>query len=198
MSIYFEFEVSLEEVQPKIWRSFLLRSSSTFHELHDTIQKACGWQDYHLYHFIEDNARKRIAESPYCEGAGDGCPNADEIKIDSFFQETGDNCIYEYDFGDCWRHLVTLKSITKIAGQFRRKLTGGQRAFPPEDCGGIMGYEESIDALLIPDSKLKDMDEYAKEELLSRREWLGDWHPEHFDFDATAKQLKRPVRSIEL
>ena len=91
MSTYFEFEVSLEEVQPKIWRSFLLRSSSTFHDLHDTIQKACGWQDYHLYDFKEAENRTRIAESPYCEGYGDGCPNADEIKIDEFFKEAGDS-----------------------------------------------------------------------------------------------------------
>lgn len=195
MSEYFEFEVSLEEVQPKIRRSFLLRSSSTFHELHDTIQKACGWQDYHLYHFLEADSNRRIAESPYCETYDDdSCPSADEVEIDSFFGEAGDSCIYEYDFGDSWRHLVELKTIKTISGNFRRKPTGGQRAFPPEDCGGIMGYEESVDALLVPDSKLKDMDEYSREELLSRREWLGDWHPEHFDFELTARQLKRPVR----
>lgn len=194
MATYFEFEVSLEEVQPKIWRTFLLRSDLTFHELHDTIQKACGWQDYHLYQFMDTQTRQRIAESPY----DNECPAGNEVKIDSVFREVDGSCFYEYDFGDGWWHMVTLKSITKIPGQFRRKLTGGQRAFPPEDCGGIMGYEESVDALLVPDSKLKDMDEYAKEDLLSRREWLGNWHPEHFDFEATAKQLKRPIRSIEL
>lgn len=198
MAVYFEFEVSLEDVQPKIWRSFLLRSGSTFHDLHDTIQTACGWEDCHLYDFKEIKRRVRIADSPYCEGYGDGCPSANEIEIDSFFEKAGDRCIYEYDFGDCWRHLVTLKSITKISGQFRRKLTGGERAFPLEDSGGIMGYEENINALLTDDSKIKDMDEYAREDLLSRREWLCDWHPEHFDFDATVKQLKRPVPSIEL
>jgi len=194
MSTYFEFEISLEEVTPRIWRRFLLRSNSTFHELHDTIQKACAWENRHLYQFLEIHSPKCIAESPNCEASGDSCPSADEVKIDSFFQQAGDSCIYEYDFGDCWRHVVQLKSIASLSDQFRRKLVGGERAFPPEDCSGIIGYEECIDALLIPDSKLEDMDEYAKEELLSRREWLGDWHPEHFDFEATAKQLKRPVQ----
>jgi len=48
---YYEFEVSLEGIKPRIWRRFLLRKDSTFHELHDTIQRACGWQDRHLYAF---------------------------------------------------------------------------------------------------------------------------------------------------
>jgi len=60
MSKYLEFEVSLEQISPRIWRRFLLRSLSTFHELRDTIQKACGWQDYHLYHFLEIDAYSRL------------------------------------------------------------------------------------------------------------------------------------------
>ena len=194
MSSYSEFEVSLEEITPRIWRRFLLRDNATFHELHDTLQKACGWENCHLYQFLEIHSSKCLAESPYCEDSGNSCPSAGEVKISSFFHKAGDSCIYEYDFGDCWRHVVKLNSIASLPGQFRRKLVGGERAFPPEDCGGIMGYEESVEALLISDSKLKDMDEYAKDELLSRREWLGDWHPEHFDFEATAKRLKRPVQ----
>jgi hypothetical protein len=67
-----------------------------------------------------------------------------------------------------------------------------------EDSGSIPGYKECVNAILTADSKIEDMDEYAREELLSIREWLGEWHPEHFDFDETAKQLKRPVRPIEL
>lgn len=152
MTIYFEFKVPLEGVQPEIWRSFLLRSGSTFYELHDTIQKACGWQDYHLFEFIGGN---RIAESPYCKGFGDGCPSAEDIKINSFFEKAGDKCIYEYDFGNCWRHIVTLKSINKSSGQFRRKLTGGQRAFPLEDSGSIPGYKECVDAFWQLTPKLK-------------------------------------------
>ena len=194
MASYFEFEVSLEEVAPRIWRRFLLRDNATFHDLHDTIQKACGWEDYHLYHFLKMDSGERIAESPHCPYSEGDCPSANEVKLDLFFHQAGDRCIYEYDFGDCWRHLIELKSISSLAGQFRRKLIGGERAFPPEDCGSIMGYEECVEAVLISDSKLQTMDAYAKDELLSRREWLGDWHPEHFDFEATAKQMKRPVR----
>ena len=195
MSKYLEFEVSLEEISPRIWRRFLLRKNSTFHELHDTIQKACGWQDCHLYHFLEINSRRRIAESLYCEAYDDdSCPDTNEVKIDSFFKRVGDSCIYEYDFGDCWRHLVELKAITTISGQFRRKLIGGDRAFPPEDCGGTTGYELCVDSFFTSEAELEKREEYEKEEILSWREWMGDWDPRRFEFDATAKQLRRPVR----
>lgn len=194
MSTYYEFEVSLEEIHPRIWRTFMLRSDLTFHELHDTIQKACGWQDYHLYQFMDSQTRQRIAESPY----DNGYPGGNEVEIASVFRDVGDSCIYEYDFGDSWWHRIKLKSITKNKGQFRRKLTGGQRAFPPEDCGGIMGYEQCVMALQATDSEIRAMDEYEKEDILSRQEWLDDWDPENFDFDVTAKRLKRPIRSVEL
>ena len=176
----------------------MLRENSTFHELHDTIQKACGWQDYHLYHFLENDIHSRIAESAYSETYGDdSCPSADEIYIDSFFEKVGDCCIYEYDFGDSWRHLVEVKDITKISRQFRRELIDGERAFPPEDCGGLMGYQQCVDAFFATDADLEKMDEYEKEELLSLREWMADWDPGRFDFETTAKQLKRSVRSVE-
>ena len=60
MSTYFEFEVLLDGVEPRVWRTFLLRSDLTFHELHDTIQKACGWENRHLYQFMEGQGRKKI------------------------------------------------------------------------------------------------------------------------------------------
>jgi len=48
---YYEFEVSLQEIQPRIWRRFLLRTTSTFTHLHDAIQDCFGWQDDHLWEF---------------------------------------------------------------------------------------------------------------------------------------------------
>ena len=62
---YYEFEVSLEGVRPRIWRRFQLRKNSTFLELHDTIQKACGWQNYHLFDFRPVGSQNRLAVSPH-------------------------------------------------------------------------------------------------------------------------------------
>ncbi len=198
ISRYYEFEVKLLEVKPAIWRSFLLRSNSSFYDLHDTIQKACGWDNYHLFEFRTTDGNRSIATSPNLETdpySYESAPVANELKLDDYFDEIQDKCIYIYDFGDYWEHLVTLKQTQVINGSFKRKLTGGKRAFPLEDCGGTPGYENCIEALSMTEKKLSNLDEDEKEEFLHLKEWSDGWNPEFFDFEQTAKRLKRPVSS---
>ena len=204
MTTYFDLDVSLLGVTPRIWRRFLIRKNCDFHELHDTIQKACGWQDYHLYEFrkyVEDDVYTRgdsIAWSPYWEpwDVDEVVPDSRRVRIDSFFwRPPGVRCIYEYDLGDGWQHVVELKAIVQLAGRSRRKLVGGARAFPPEDCGGIDGYEECLEAFVMSPSEIREMDDSVeREDLESRKTWMGDWHPERFDVEAVAKEFKRMVR----
>ncbi|MGB2821998.1 MAG: plasmid pRiA4b ORF-3 family protein [Phycisphaerae bacterium] len=194
VTAYCEFEVSLEGIKPRIWRRFRLRKNSTFHELHDTIQRACGWQDCHLYAFHPVGSRELLAVSPYYAEEGEVVPVATAIGIDTFFDYECTPCIYQYDFGDDWEHLVELKGIERLPSQGRRKLIGGERAFPPEDCGGVHGYYQCLEAFRISDAELERLDDETKEELLSVRSWFGDWDPERFDFEATARELRRRVR----
>jgi hypothetical protein len=204
MTTYFDLEVSLLGVKPRIWRRFVIRKNCDFHELHDTIQKACGWKDYHLYEF-----RKYVKGDVYTRGDSIACspcvepwdvdeavPDARQIRIDSFFSyRPGVKCIYEYDFGDGWEHLVEVKAITQLEGRSRRQMVGGARAFPLEDCGGIPGYEECLEAFVKSPLEIREVvDATEREDLESRKNWMGDWHPERFDVEAVAKEFKRMVR----
>ncbi|HKX45889.1 MAG TPA: hypothetical protein VJP77_04255 [Planctomycetota bacterium] len=64
--------------------------------------------------------------------------------------------------------------------------TPGRRAVsPPEDCGGIPGYE---DCVAIRRGLAVELDE---EERLDREEWLVDWMPEEFDLEATRRRFDR-------
>jgi len=195
-AVYYDFEVSLEGVKPRIWRRFLLRRASTFQDLHDAIQRACGWQDCHLFAFSSFDSGEYFAISSYDEpwDEDDAAPVAGDVRIDSIFRDVGDRCIYLYDFGDGWEHLVELKAIERLAGQGRRKLIGGERAFPPEDCGGPDGYYECLEAFRISDAELAQLDESQRDDLLSVRTWFGNWDPERFDFEATAEELRRRAR----
>ena len=105
-TVYYDFEVSLEGIKPRIWRRFLLRKNSMFDELHDTIQKACGWQSCHLFDFRPAGRRERLAVSRYEEpfDEDDVAPVAGAVRIDNLFHNPGDKCIYVYDFGDDWEH----------------------------------------------------------------------------------------------
>lgn len=188
MPEYFEFEVSLLDIQPRIWRRFLIHKEATFEELHQAIQDACRWTNSHLYVFRDGRLTANgpeIAGIP-CDDRFEGGPppttDATIIKLTDYFDCAGPRTIiYEYDLGDFWEHEVRLTKCVKMPERFKRRLLAGERAFPPEDCGSTPGYEECLESLEYKKSPSPDIDKYEKEELESRLEWLGDWEPEGFD-----------------
>lgn len=71
-----------------------------------------------------------------------------------------------------------------LAEDFQRRLVGGARAFPPEDCGGIHGYERCLQ--VVEDGKDPD-----DESVVEFWEWLGNWDPERFDFEGLKRQFDK-------
>ena len=118
MPTYVDLEVSLSEIEPRIWRRFLLTAESSFEVLHDAIQDAFGWERRHLYEFrhldANDSPRtksarpiRRIARCRQADILDEQIvPFADELEVASFFTEKDDRCLYLYDFGDDWWHVV--------------------------------------------------------------------------------------------
>jgi hypothetical protein len=170
-----QFKVTLNDIRPPIWRRLQLTADSTFLDLHAAIQDAFGWEDYHLHHFIFG---ERSEEPMYI---GPRHPDnfveyltEKETSLNDWFQQEGRTCTYEYDFGDSWEHTILLEKILPAeTGLTYPRCIAGKRACPPEDSGGIPGYEEKLETLKHPKSK------YYKE----IREWMGDFDPEHFDPD---------------
>ena len=189
---YLEFEVKLLDVEQHLWRRFLLRHTWSFEELHGAIQMACGWQFCHLYEFRDDND-KCIAKAEQVESMEDegDVPVSGSVKLNSYFDEPGRQCEYIYDFGDHWQHQVKLVRKVVLQDRFAQRLTGGEGMFPPEDCGGSSGYEECIQACRMTTDQINRLDPYQKEELLERKEWLGDWHPDGFDLAAAKRNFER-------
>ncbi len=196
MPKYLELDVSLVDVKPRVWRRFLIRSTRSFQDLHRAIQDACDWEDCHLFDFRESRSRNVIAmlksSSVLADLVDDDVPDAKKVKLSTYFAEKGDKCIYLYDFGDGWEHLVKLKAIVETPEKFVRRLLDGGRAFPLEDCGGIWGYENCVAILKMTDAQIDKLDDDERDELLWRREWMGDeWDPEQFDLQETKKQFDR-------
>lgn len=184
MPTYLDFEVSLREVQPKVWRRFLISSTGTFMDFHEAIQDACGWLSYHLFAFRATT--HTIAGLPHDDGFSDPDPDATRIKLSSFFGPgKADRCVYEYDFGDSWEHDVVLMGIIELKERFKRRLTDGGRAFPPEDCGGPPGYEDCVRVAQGSDG------ETISGGAADLREWLGGWTPEAFDLHAVKRHFDR-------
>jgi hypothetical protein len=117
---------------------------------------------------------------------GYAVPPAEEVALSSYFGEGGaSSCVYEYDFGDGWLHDVKLVRVVERPERFRRRLLAGKRAFPPEDCGGLGGYQRCVEFLKTGRDDLNDDPEgFAG--------WLGDWKPEGFNLEAAKARFDRP------
>jgi hypothetical protein len=92
--------------------------------------------------------------------------------------------IYEYDFGDSWTHRIKVEKILKQEPSTARAVEciDGARACPPEDCGGVWGYEDMLQALKDP----------KHEGHAATLEWLGEeFDSEAFDLQKTNEVLQR-------
>jgi hypothetical protein len=176
-STVFEFRIVLNGPEPPIWRQIQVPGSYTFWDLHVAFQDAMGWQDYHLHSFdvCVRGTQERMtigipdeefpAESPTVPGW--------EAPIADYFTEPGISAEYLYDFGDSWEHTVTLEKVfPREKGKRYPRCVGGARRCPPEDCGGVWGYQELLEAIRDP----------AHEEHESMLQWVGGgFDPEAFD-----------------
>ena len=130
-----QLKIELADIEPVIWRRIVVPSSLTLTELHAVIQGAMGWQNYHLHMFEIGDKRYEIPED---DGIGPEPGYLDErqYKLDDLLS-AGTDVAYEYDFGDGWRHRVVVEDRRDAVARERvPAVIAGERACPPEDCGG--------------------------------------------------------------
>ena len=149
--IVYQFRIELSEIEPTIWRVIQVPSKYNFWDLHVAIQDSMGWLDYHLHAFrVRMPHKRKIVEI--------GIPTDDyydepvlpgwEIPITDYFTEPGKSAPYDYDFGDGWEHIILLEGILlKEDGVKYPKCIAGERACPPEDCGGVHGYYNFLEII---------------------------------------------------
>ena len=174
----------LNGTRPPVWRRLLVSDRITLLSLHDAIQEAFGWQDYHLHEFIIGGVRYGDPEN---DEYGDFDIH-DEVltRLWKLGLEEGDRFTYSYDFGDNWQHTLWVEQILPMeAGARLPVCLGGGRARPPEDVGGVGGYAEFLEALADP----------AHPEHSNYLEWVGGaFDPEAFDLQAANERLGRAAR----
>jgi hypothetical protein len=174
----YQVRISLSGSEPEIWRSVLVSGNETLGGMHLIIQDAMGWGNDHLHEFITKDAT--YAER---EAALEGARNEDSVCLHDVVARARSSFVYVYDFGDDWRHKITIEKILERDERFLGNpvCVAGERACPPEDCGGLWGYYEKID--IIRNRKHQDYEDVA--------EWLGaDFDPDHFDLDEINRRLQ--------
>ncbi len=177
MKDIYQLKVQLQGIHPAIYRNILVEGDITFHELHHTIQIAMGWWNSHLYQF---NAGSLSISDPSPDDFEE-VEDAKRLKLSQVFTQKGDTVEYEYDFGDGWIHTVRLgKILPAKANENYPKCTGGKRKCPPEDCGGVWGYENLLEV----------MADKTHPEYKDLKDWLGgNFDPEAFVLEDINEKL---------
>lgn len=171
------------EINPPIWRELWVDGSMSLAKLHHFLQAAFGWHDSHLHEFrIGD----RMYRQPDPEMDSPDRPTFDEKRtVLSKLLRVGDRFTYVYDFGDHWEHVIEVMSIEAVEGiaPGNGYVTAGARSAPPEDVGGVPGYEDFLEQILarpIDDEGLR---------LLG---WAGgSFNPEQIDMRAANAAIQR-------
>lgn len=172
----YRIQSTLKYITPKIWREFEVLSNVDFYDLHMILQGVMGWYNCHLHEFkIGD---KRLAQmDEFC--------NPDLVEDETSFVlsdllKEKIKFTYVYDFGDDWNHILSVKKVYPLDPQKKYPICiGGLRACPPEDCGGIIGYDDYFEIIKKPKSA-------NNKEIL---DWFGNWDPEEFDLDEANKKI---------
>jgi hypothetical protein len=180
-----QIRVDLTETQPPVWRRILVPDRVHLLALHELIQAAFGWLDYHLHEF---EIRGERYGNPETDEFGEfDLIDERETELRELGLTEGDRFTYEYDFGDSWQHTLLLEKILPV--EKRAKLPrclGGQRACPPEDVGGTSGYAEFLEALADP----------GHSQHRRYLEWVGGvFDPETFDLKAANERMADRARA---
>ncbi|MFB3814432.1 MAG: plasmid pRiA4b ORF-3 family protein [Terriglobales bacterium] len=176
----YQIKVTLLGTKPPIWRRLLVPAIMTLAQLHDALQIAMGWQDCHLHEFEIGGQRYGVPD-PEMDVFGERVMNEKKARLCNVLGTAGAKALYTYDFGDGWEHSVVVEKAMKSEdGTAYPICTGGKRHCPPEDCGGIYGYYDFLDAIADPNHKQHG-------ELL---EWIGGrFDPDDFSVEKTNAEL---------
>lgn len=180
----YQFKITLLEAKPPIWRRIQVKDC-TLDKLHEHIQTAMGWTNSHLHQF--DIRGERYGDPELLDDGFEGfeCVDSTKTNLSQILPKTGKRFAfkYEYDFGDGWEHEVLFEGTPTVGPKAKYPLClEGERACPPEDCGGVWGFGDFLEAIRNP----------KHEEHENMLEWIGGrFDSEDFDPKQATKEMKK-------
>jgi hypothetical protein len=165
--------------RPPVWRRLLVRESMWLSRLHDSIQLVFEWFDYQTHTFAFGDLR---FGNPLKQGELIVEDDRD-VTLAEMDLEHHPRFVYTYNFDEGWRVEITVeKSPPPRKGARYPLCAAGERAGPPEDCGGPEAYHDMLACLAEPGTEL------GRE----WREWIGpDYDPAACDLEKTNQGLRK-------
>ena len=140
--------ISLRGSFPEVWRVIQVPSDMTLQDLSKTLEWFMGWEhDSHLHLFDVSRTKDVYAQMGYEWSSGE-YKDESEYQIKEILYRSRMKLIWEYDLGDSWIHDIVVQSIGHAGPEVRiPRCIDGANACPPEDSGGITGYDMKQAAL---------------------------------------------------
>lgn len=179
----YQLKIQIQDSHPPIWRRLIVPAGLSFSQLSILLNEAMGWCGYHLSSFEFFHQKIRIEEE--VDEFDDWGWNeyelleAGETLIDEFLDDEK-WFTYTYDFGDDWRHRVTIEKVLTDYEYNYAQIIKYKEDTPYEDCGGIYGYYELLEIL----------DEPKHPEYEQMKEWTENHFTEKFDLERVNGRLK--------
>jgi hypothetical protein len=176
-------KITLKGTQPPVWRRVEMPASYDLAKVHSVLNAAMGWLDYHLHEFDIEGRRYGIPDADL-PPEGDFTIPEERVILGDLSRVGVRHFTYGYDFGDGWMHSVTIESMAPAEpGVFYPRCTDGRRAAVPEDCGGVSGFAEFMEA----------MASTKHPEHAELKSWYGgDYDPAAF----SAEEISRVLRAV--
>ncbi|MEE9441263.1 MAG: plasmid pRiA4b ORF-3 family protein [candidate division Zixibacteria bacterium] len=180
----YQIKISLLDIKPLIWRRVAVSGNVTLAKLHKIIQTVMGWENYHLHEFRYKGVVYAVPDPEF-----DNVDVVDDrkAKLSRMIKEPKQQFSYTYDFGDGWGHRLLVEKISDPEPEITYPICmGGERACPPEDCGGTYGYENFLEAI----------GDLGHEEHETMLEWIGgEFDANEFSVEETNEILADEFKS---
>lgn len=191
----YQFKIQIKGItKPPVWRRITVPDDFSFYDFHLAIQAAFGWENYHLFMFSPkgygSHMNITLRDDDFFE-EGESL-DAEEVLLSQIFRKEQQKFMYIYDFGDDWLHTIVLEKIFSGKLMFPL-LNAGKGKCPPEDCGGVWGYENLKNTLSDPGHP-----EYAETAERMGLEPGETWDAKAFDLDQQRKVLLSVFSDEEL
>jgi len=162
--------IELKDSDPLIWRMVEVPTSITLKVLHDIVQITMGWLDYHLWELVNEGQSYGL---PMDDDWGTAPRKvASRVRLRDVLAPDTTTIDYTYDLWDSWEHQLVVSDVRQgEPGGAYPRFIAGERDCPPEDCGGIPGFYEMLEARADP----------THPEHTEISEWLDGYNPDELD-----------------
>ena len=177
----YQIKIALLGTRPPVWRRLLVPAGMTLAQLHDVLQTAMGWENCHLHEFRIGGQTFGVPDPDATLMGGTASINERKVRLCDVLGKASAKAEYTYDFGDSWEHSILVEKLLPSEPGLNYPIcTDGERHGPPEDCGGVGGYYNLLEAIHDPEHQ-------EHEEML---EWIGgDFDPEAFSVEDVNRRL---------